>query len=655
MNSSVLFRKKLLPALLMTILFSFFLIKGVNAETNNQVNITLDGMICSSEVEIDLAEQSTLQFAYKLSPATIVQTKVNWELILPEDHPNCAKIDKNGKLTLTEDAVDEPISLQVSVNNIKSQTVTIIVSDSNNEIQSISARFSPIFVSSNTQTLNLLNCLNIFPANIKVNPNQLVFSSTDSSFTINNGILNLSRRKSDSTTVFVKSVADDSIATTLFIEVKEQELITGISVKDNLELTTLSSSDNVSVMLVPSNATDGVNVVFEYESANPEIATVDIYGNVFPEGIGETDITVTATINSTKRFTAVTHVTVVNAVALESFTVENSIVNLSTVSGGQRQEQLRVKFVPSNTTQTKLKYTSLAPSVAMVSETGLINANAEGKTTITVTDELGNQRFVIVNVSNNPIVADYVSVYAANADEFTVIAKNVRTNPALNTISTPIVRATCFAFSDLENHSDINAKRMFQTNGNDWSITLPVNGNAINNYFDSANNIRIHVYASADNASDGSIISSIEYNYVNYGTSPTNITVTPYVQNKGFITPSAKQEGTAGTVGENLGLEGIRMSSPINDLTLNYSVYVQGKGWEPYSTSGQFAGTMHQNNQIEGIKIYLSGKNSTFYRVEYRAHIQDTGWSNWVENDQVSGLVGSGKKIEAVQIRIVQR
>jgi len=83
--------------------------------------------------------------------------------------------------------------------------------------------------------------------------------------------------------------------------------------------------------------------------------------------------------------------------------------------------------------------------------------------------------------------------------------------------------------------------------------------------------------------------------------------------------------------------------------TLSYKCHVQDIGWQDWVGSGVIAGTSGQSLRLEAIRIKLEGMDGS---IEYRTHVQDTGWMNWVASGELSGTSGLSKRLEAIQIRL---
>lgn len=132
--------------------------------------------------------------------------------------------------------------------------------------------------------------------------------------------------------------------------------------------------------------------------------------------------------------------------------------------------------------------------------------------------------------------------------------------------------------------------------------------------------------------------------------------VTPHVQDLGWTAPVTGGL-TAGTVGEGLRLEAVRLdlNHPFHSLGLEGSAHVQDVGWQPYVQSGGRVGTEGQSLRMEALRIRLTGGSARWFHVYYRVHVQNLGWLGWARNGEPAGTSGYGLRLEAVQIYVVSQ
>ena len=111
----------------------------------------------------------------------------------------------------------------------------------------------------------------------------------------------------------------------------------------------------------------------------------------------------------------------------------------------------------------------------------------------------------------------------------------------------------------------------------------------------------------------------------------------------------------SGTTGKSKNIQGIKIK--LNKKTLSgsisYRTHVSYVGWQNYVTENVEAGKI--GNNIEAIKIKLTGDIANQYDVYYRVHVSNVGWMGWTSNDNPAGTSESGLGIEAVEIKILKK
>ena len=189
---------------------------------------------------------------------------------------------------------------------------------------------------------------------------------------------------------------DESVNKTVYHNITKNDLTVTISQSSIVEvegvsvtpatatLTAVGETLTLSPEVIPSNAS---NKSVTYSSSNEEVAKVSDSGVVTAISNGTAVITVT-TVDGNK--TATCTVTV----DIPSSTVPVTSVSVSPTSKSLKvggTVQLEVTVYPENATNKSVTYVSSKPSVATVSETGLVKAMVAGTTTITVTTADGNK------------------------------------------------------------------------------------------------------------------------------------------------------------------------------------------------------------------------------------------------------------------------
>jgi uncharacterized protein YjdB len=158
--------------------------------------------------------------------------------------------------------------------------------------------------------------------------------------------------------------------------------VTGVSLNTSSQSLTVGQTFQLTATLSPTNAT---NKAVTWSSSNTAIAEVDASGLVTAKAAGAATITVTTTDGGK---TATCAVTVTNTtVGVTGVSLDASSQSLTV---GQTF-QLTETVSPTNATNKAVTWSSSNGSVASVSSSGLVTANAAGTATITVTTADGGK------------------------------------------------------------------------------------------------------------------------------------------------------------------------------------------------------------------------------------------------------------------------
>jgi uncharacterized protein YjdB len=186
------------------------------------------------------------------------------------------------------------------------------------------------------------------------------------------------------------STADNSITVTATVTVTVP--LTGISLSPNLLELGAGATGALTVNYDPPDTTDtGVT----WTSSNTAVATVS-GGTVAAVGGGTAVITATSTADSA--ITATATVNVIIPLAGLSLSPASLILR-----AGGRPVTLTVTYVPLNTTQTGVTWSSSDTAVATVSD-GVVTAVAEGTATITVASTVDSAKIATATVTVSTIV-----------------------------------------------------------------------------------------------------------------------------------------------------------------------------------------------------------------------------------------------------------
>lgn len=132
------------------------------------------------------------------------------------------------------------------------------------------------------------------------------------------------------------------------------------------------------------------------------------------------------------------------------------------------------------------------------------------------------------------------------------------------------------------------------------------------------------------------------------------LTVTPYIESAGWL--SAVGNGVQAGKTTGYSLEGIKFTvNGVSNLGIEYSAHVSNVGWQDYVSNGALAGTTDTGENIEALKIRLTGTASDKYSIYYRAYVTGSGWQDFVSSDDIAGTTGKKTSIQAVQVIILAK
>lgn len=87
------------------------------------------------------------------------------------------------------------------------------------------------------------------------------------------------------------------------------------------------------------------------------------------------------------------------------------------------------------------------------------------------------------------------------------------------------------------------------------------------------------------------------------------------------------------------------------DVRIEYRGFSQDRGWLPWQSEGNIAGTTGEGRRLEAIEMrIISGPPGV--NIRYRAHVQDIGWMDWQTNGGTAGTTNQSRTIEAVQLAL---
>lgn len=182
--------------------------------------------------------------------------------------------------------------------------------------------------------------------------------------------------------------------------------VTGVEISENALEIVKGQYGNHTATVKPSNAT---NKKVGWSSSDPKIADVDANGKVEAKAVGVATITVTTADGGKK---AVCQITVKPAPSSsdddpEDKTVAVTGVSLSAASATleiDETKKLTETVKPGNATNKNVTWTSSAPDIADVDNSGTVTAKAAGTATITVTTADGGKTATCkITVKEKPV------------------------------------------------------------------------------------------------------------------------------------------------------------------------------------------------------------------------------------------------------------
>lgn len=106
--------------------------------------------------------------------------------------------------------------------------------------------------------------------------------------------------------------------------------------------------------------------------------------------------------------------------------------------------------------------------------------------------------------------------------------------------------------------------------------------------------------------------------------------------------------GAAGT-GRRLEGFSLRISPPVEEITLRYKAHLSVKGDTPWVDQRQYCGTRGENRRVEAVWIEVA-EGADRFDIYYSAHLCRFGWTGWFKNGQMCGTRGEYRQVEAIKV-----
>jgi hypothetical protein len=188
---------------------------------------------------------------------------------------------------------------------------------------------------------------------------------------------------------------------------------------DGIVLPDAGATTTVSVAVTPANGGDAERYYFDYTSSDPNIFTVDKNGLITAIGAGSATLNIIAQNNISVKTSCKVTVVGIRITAID-LPVSRTITHPNNFD-----LRAAATITPSNASVQTLSYTSSNPLAATVDESGIVWAEWEGTTTITVTatDGSGVSATCEITVTITPITSIFFRAITLNLIS-NVIANN---------------------------------------------------------------------------------------------------------------------------------------------------------------------------------------------------------------------------------------
>ena len=341
-------------------------------EVNIKNSIPVESVKLNSN-QLELVEGETEQLIATVLPEDATNKNVTWT----SSNPNIATVNENGVVTAVKEGIP---------------TITVTTEDGGYKAYCVVNVKSPVYVKNvllnkdelqlfEGETEQLIATIEPEDATNKnvtwssINPN---VATVDENGVVT-AISNIGR------SIITVTTVDGGFEAKCEVIIETEEVPVNNVELNNTEITlylnnvTSLKKQKLHSTIYPKTAS---NKNVTWSSSNPNVATVDENGVVIAEGEGKTTITVTTEDGGYK---ATCKVLVKNFVYVNNVGLNKS--NLDLFVG--RSEQLIATIEPEDATNKNVTWSSSKPNVATVDENGVVIAEGEGKTTITVTTEDG--------------------------------------------------------------------------------------------------------------------------------------------------------------------------------------------------------------------------------------------------------------------------
>lgn len=137
---------------------------------------------------------------------------------------------------------------------------------------------------------------------------------------------------------------------------------------------------------------------------------------------------------------------------------------------------------------------------------------------------------------------------------------------------------------------------------------------------------------------------------------PMSLDYSTYIAGTGWQSV-VSDGGTSGTSGQSLSVEAlkVKLSNADYDGDIKYETYMQTYGWTGEKSNYEVSGLAGSGKRVEAVRMYLTGEMADKYDIYYRAYVQTYGWLDWAKDGESAGTFDYAKRLEAIQIKLVEK
>ena len=368
------------------------------------VTVTVKG-VPVQELKIDKTNESiTINGSVTLVAETVPADATDPGITWSSSDDSIAVVDKNGKVTGKKEG---SVTITATSSNKKTASCKVSVVNKEVPITAISLKKTSLSLNVNeSQTLKV----NITPSN--ATNKSITWSSSDRSIATVNSSGKVTGKKVGTTTITATTSNGMTASATVTVS---QTSVTGISLDKSSLTLTVGSTGTFTATVTPINASDKS---ITWSSSDRSVATVDSSGKVKAIKAGTSKITATAS-NGMKAEATVTVQSGGGGGNQPTITLNKSTENICVGC----KVTLVATTNPSNLTVT---WTSMDPTVATVTSTGIVTGKKVGSTTIVASAGGKEARFVAV------VKADAAESVSLDKTSATIeVNKTVRLTPTI--------------------------------------------------------------------------------------------------------------------------------------------------------------------------------------------------------------------------------